>query len=175
MVTARGDLYFADAPNHHVELIDSKGNRRVVHDGIFWPRGLQASTDQSLLMVNDPHTKWIWSFHIEPDGSLANGQAFYHLETPDEASETEAEQMAFDTDGFLYVGTNLGVQVCDQAGRVNAIINPPPGSASVGNVLFAGPDFKWLYGSDGERWFRRQVKRQGAASWHPVKPPQPRL
>jgi enterochelin esterase-like enzyme/sugar lactone lactonase YvrE len=175
-VTARNDIYFADAPNHRVWMVDAKGNKRLVLDGIIvWPRGVQVSTDQSLLVVNDPHTRWVTSFQIQPNGFLTNGQAFYHLETPDEASETESASMAFDTEGFLYVGTNLGVQVCDQPGRVNMIINPPAGSDAVGTVLFGGADRQWLYVSDGERMFRRHLKRKGAESWNPTKPPQPHL
>jgi gluconolactonase len=174
-VTARNDVYFTDAPNHRVWLLDAKGDRRVVSEQIAFPRGVHASTDQSLLVVNDPQTKWVWSFQIQTDGSLTNGEAFYHFETPDESSESDAGGMTFDTEGFLYVATNQGVQVCDQPGRVVAIIGSPPGTSGVSNVFFAGPDLKWLYVSDGERLYRRAVKRQGAASWNPVKPPQPRL
>ncbi len=83
---------------------------------INWPHGVRVSTDQSLLAVNDPHTKWVWSFQIQRDGSLANGQPFYRLESRDEVTETDAGGMTFDTDGFLYVATSLGVQVCDPAG-----------------------------------------------------------
>ena len=145
----------------------------MVHDGIEWPRGVHVSTDQSLLAVNDPRTKWVWSFQVQHDGSLANGQPFYRLETPDDATGSEAGGMTFDTEGFLYVATPLGVQVCDQPGRVVAILNPP-GSAGVSNVLFAGPNMQWLYVTDGDKMYRRPVKRRGAA-WNPVKPPQPRL
>ena len=28
-----------------------------------------------------------WSFHIEPDGSLIDGQPFYHLQLPDDVSQ----------------------------------------------------------------------------------------
>jgi hypothetical protein len=41
--------------------------------------------------------------------------------------------MVFDTDGFLYFATKLGVQVCDQLGRVTAIIGPR-GSEGVSDV-----------------------------------------
>jgi len=176
VVTARNHIYFADPVNHKVWLVDASGKpRAVVSEGLNWPRGIQVSTDQSLLVVNDSHRRWAWSFQIQPDGTLANGQPFYHLETPDDIGETDAGGMVFDTEGFLYVATNLGVQVCDQAGRVNAIIGLPPGVTSVSGVLFAGPDRQWLYVADGERWFRRHVKRRGAESWNPTKPPTPRL
>jgi len=173
-LTARNEIYFADAPNHRVWFVDARGNKRVVSEEVGWPRGISVSTDQSLLAVNDPRTKWVWSFQIQSDGSLANGQPFYRLETPDDSSGSEAGGMAFDTEGFLYVATTLGVQVCDQPGRVVAIINPPHGEGLAG-VLFGGPNRQWLYATDGDRIYRRLVKRQGAVVWNPVKPPRPRL
>src|SRR5262249_14244434 len=97
-VTERNELYFTDAPNHRVWFLDAAGNRRVVQNDIGWPRAVRVSTDQSLLAVDDPHTKWVWSFQIQRDGSLINGQPFYRLETPDDSSENDPGGMAFDTD-----------------------------------------------------------------------------
>jgi hypothetical protein len=139
------------------------------------PEACHASTDQSLLAVNDVNSRWVWSFQIQPDGSLLNGQPFYRLEAPDESSEVDPSGMTFDTEGFLYVATSLGVQICDQAGRVVAILNPPLGSDGLGNVFFAGPNLQWLYATDGDKLYRRLMKHRGAATWNPVKPPQPRL
>jgi len=34
---------------------------------------------------------------------------------------------------------------------------------------------QWLHVTDGDKMYRRQVKRQGAVVWNAVKPPQPRL
>jgi gluconolactonase len=182
-VTQHNEIYAADTPNHRIWFIDAAGqdvskNMRVVTGDINWPKAVRVSTDQSLLVVNDPHTKWVWSFQIQPDGpergSLVNGQPFYRLETEDDSSETEAAGMTFDTEGFLYVGTTLGVQVCDQPGRVVAVINPP-GREGAYDVFFGGPNMQWLYVTDGDRIYRRLVKRHGATPWNPVKPPQPRL
>lgn len=48
-------------------------------------------------------------------------------------------RMAFDVQGWLYVATELGVQVCDHNGRVRAILDLPAGPVSdlkyEGNVL----------------------------------------
>jgi enterochelin esterase-like enzyme/sugar lactone lactonase YvrE len=173
-VTSRNEIYLSEAPTHHVWLADTAGHLRAVQEKINWPRGIRASTDQSLLVVNDPPTRWVWSFQIGSDGSLNNGQPFYRLETADESPETDAGGMTFDTEGFLYVATTLGVQVCDQPGRVTAIINPP-GREGLANVFFGGPDFGWLYVTDGDRLYRRHVKRRGAGPWSAIKPPQPRL
>src|SRR5260370_1239387 len=81
-VTQLTDVWFADPANHRLWFLDAEGNKRVVCTGIDWPRGVPVSTDQSLLAVNDAHDKWVWSFQIQGDGSLLNGQPFYRLETP---------------------------------------------------------------------------------------------
>jgi len=125
VVNQRGEIYFSDPEHKKVWFIDSKRDKRVVHEGIGFPNGLRLSPDQSLLLVDDSAGKWVWSFQVEPDGSLANGQPWYRLETPDESSSSGADGMAVDSDGYLYVTTRIGLQVCDQPGRVVAIINKP--------------------------------------------------
>ena len=125
-------------------------------------------------MVADARNRWVWSYQIQPDGSLAHGQAFDHLEIWDENSISGADGMTVDSDGFLYVATRLGLQVCDQPGRVNLILaKPHPGPLS--NVVFGGPDLDTLYVTAGDRVFRRPAKRHGVFPWKAVKPPQPRL
>jgi sugar lactone lactonase YvrE len=64
--------------------------------------------------------------------------------------------------------------VCDQPGRVVAIINKPqPGPLS--NVVFAGSDLQTLYVTAGDKVYRRHVRRKGTLSWAPLKPPVPGL
>ena len=58
--------------------------------------------------------------------------------------------MTVDTDGYLYVATQIGLQICDQAGRVVAIVNKPQ-DGRLTNVVFAGPDMQTLYVTAGER------------------------
>lgn len=174
VLNQRGDIYFSDPEHKQVWFIDTKGNKRVVHEGIGFPNGLRLSPDQSLLLVDDSAGKWVWSFQIEADGSLSNGQPFYRLETPDESSASGADGMAVDTEGYLYVTSRIGLQVCDQPGRVTAIINKPQ-SGPLSNVVFAGPDLQTLYVTAGDKVFRRHVRRKGTLPWAPLKPPQPPL
>ena len=82
--------------------------------------------------------------------------------------------MTVDSEGHLYVATRMGVQICDQAGRVVGIINKPQ-PALLANVVLGGADFQTLYVTAGDKVFRRPVKRKGAVSWQPVKPPMPKL
>jgi gluconolactonase len=162
--TSRNHIYYTVPPTREVWLADAPGRKRVVHKGLRWPRGVRTSPDESVLVVNDPETEWVWSFQIEPDGSLSNGRRFYRLETSGPKRETDAGGMAFDSEGFLYVATNLGIQVCDREGRVVAIIAPPGNSASA--VFFGGEGLRWLYATDGGNMWRRPVTRRGAAPWN---------
>ena len=82
--------------------------------------------------------------------------------------------MTVDSEGYLYVATDSGPQVCDQPGRVVAIIaKPQPGSLS--NAVFAGDWLSTLYATAGDKVFRRKMRREGVLPWKPVQPPVPGL
>jgi sugar lactone lactonase YvrE len=168
-VTSRNEIYFSEPPAHKVWMVDAVGHKRVVHEGINWPRAVRVSADQSRLVVDDPPTRWVWLFQIEADGSLVNGRPFYRLETGAESSETDAGGMAFDSEGFLYVATKPGVQIFDPLGRVIAIVSAP-GSEGVSSVFFGGPGLHWLYVTDGDKVYRLPVKRSGVGPWNASKP-----
>jgi sugar lactone lactonase YvrE/enterochelin esterase-like enzyme len=174
-ITQKGEIYFSDPPGKRVWFIDAKRNKRVVHEGgIEFPNGVALSPDQSLLTVADYRGKWVWSFQIQEDGSLANGQAFYGLETPDETGQSFADGMKTDSEGYLWVTTRVGIQVCDQPGRVVGIVEKPHAGA-VSNIVFAGPGKDWIYVTGGDKVYKRHVRRKGVDLTAPLKPPQPRL
>ena len=154
--------------------IDADGAKRVVDTGLRFANGVTLSPDQSLLYVADSRTHWVYSFQIEPSGSLANKQRYYHLHAPDTADDAGADGMRVDRDGRLYVATRMGIQVCDQAGRVNVIIPTPNGKVS--NLCFGGEKFNTLYATCGDRVYKRKVKVKGAQAFDPpLKPTAPRL
>jgi sugar lactone lactonase YvrE/enterochelin esterase-like enzyme len=174
-VTAKGEVYFSDPPGKRIWFIDKSGAKRVVHEGgLEFPNGVLLSPDQSKLAVADYRSKWVWLFEVAANGDLQDGAPFYRLETADEVASL-ADGMTFDTEGYLYVATRVGIQVCDQPGRVNAIISRPQATGPLTNVVFAGPELDWLYATAGDKVFRRKIRRTGVTSWKPVKPPQPRL
>lgn len=158
-VTLKNEIYFNVAPAHRVFKVEA-GQPRVVAEGIEWPRGILASSDGKLLMVSDAKSEWVWRLEIQPNGSLANRRQFCRLGLKPGAKESDASGMAFDRNGWLYVSTDTGIQVCDPAGKLVAHIDVPGGSAS--GVLFGGPGRDWMYFTDGERMYRRPVKRKGA-------------
>ena len=177
-VTAQGAVYFTEPKAHRIWLVDPTGNKRVVHEGIGLPNGIRLSPDHSLLLVADTLSRWVWSFQIQADGSLAYGVAFHRLEMEDEIEGAQmrsgADGFTVDTEGFLYVATRLGIQISDPAGRTSAVLLKPS-AQSPSNAVFAGPALDTLYVTAGEQVFRRKMKRQGVFPWKPSKPPVPRL
>jgi gluconolactonase len=154
--------------------IDPKGEKRVIDKGLIFSNGITLSPDQTLLYVADSRTHWVYSYQIQSDGTLAHKQKYYHLHVPDMAEDAGADGMRTDRDGRLYVATRLGIQVCDQAGRVNCVIPTPNGRVS--NLTFGGERFDILYATCGDRVYRRKVKVQGANAFEaPIKPAAPRL
>ncbi len=157
-----------------VWYISPKGDKRVVDTGLKFANGITLSPDQSLLYVDDTRSHWVYSYQIRPDGSLAFKQQYYHLHVPDTADDSGADGMRVDRNGRLYVATRMGIQVCDQAGRVNCIIPTPNGKIS--NLCLGGANFDTLFVTCGDRVFRRKLKVQGANAFQaPVKPAPPRL
>lgn len=155
-------------------LITSAGEKKVVDTGLKFSNGLTLSPDQSLLYVADSKTHWVYSYQIAADGSLLHKQKYFHLHSPDTADDSNADGMEVDSAGRLYVATRLGLQVCDQAGRVNCIIPTPNGKVS--NLVFGGPEFDTIYATCGDKVYKRKVKAKGAPSFlAPVKPAAPRL
>ncbi len=177
-VNAKGEIYFTEPDARRVWFINARGEKRVVHEGIPFPNGVRLSPDQSLLLVADTATRWIWSFQTQPDGSLAYGLAFHRLEMEDEVGAGQmrsgADGFTVDNEGFLYVCTRLGVQISDPAGRTSAVLLRPS-DKDPSNAVFAGPGLDTLYVTAGDQVFRRRMKRQGVFPWKLSKPPAPRL
>jgi len=155
--------------------ISPSGEKKVVDDkGLIFANGLTVSPDQTLLYVADSRSHWVWSYQIQPDGTLKYKQQYYHLHVPDTAEYSSADGMRTDRDGRLYVATKMGIQFCDQAGRVNGIIPTPNGKCS--NLCFGGPEFNVLYATCGEKVYKRKVKVIGAQHFAaPIKPANPKL
>jgi sugar lactone lactonase YvrE/enterochelin esterase-like enzyme len=173
-VGARGDVWFTEPRHGRVWHSDGDGKARVVHDGIASPGGLALSPDQSFLAVADRRSRWVWSFQVTEDGSLRHGEPFYRLETFDDPPSPSPGGMTVDTEGYLYIATSLGLQVCDPPGRVTAIVESPE-SLVPSSVIFGGPELDTLYVTAGNKVFRRRVRRHGVFPWRPVTPPKPRL
>lgn len=175
-----GNIYVTDnsgsqsnAPSK-VWLIKPNREKQIVDTGLRFANGVTMSPDQTLLYVADYRSHWVYSYQIQPDGTLAFKQRYYWLHVPDHDDDSGADGLRMDRDGRLYVATRLGVQVCDQPGRVQCILPTPNGKVS--NLCFGGENFDTLFATCGDKIFKRKLKVQGAQAWAaPNKPGAPRL
>ncbi|GIW86944.1 MAG: gluconolactonase [Isosphaeraceae bacterium] len=180
IVAHSGSIYVTSPPRDpdgpsRIWLVRPDGSTQLVDESYGQVTGMTLSPDQSLLYVADGRSHWVTSFQIQPDGTLAHKQRFFRLHRPDTPDDAGADGLEVDADGRLYVATRLGIQVCDQAGRVNAIL-PLPGGAQPTNLTFGGAGFDVLYVTAGDRVFARKLKVRGAPAFQaPIKPRPPRL
>jgi len=157
-----------------VWLILPNGEKRVVDTGLRFSNGLTLSPDQSLLYVDDTNSHWVYSYQVQPDGGLKFKQRYFHLHVPDSADDSGADGMRCDRDGRLYVATRMGIQVCDQAGRVECILPTPNGR--VANLAFGGENFDTIFAACGGEVYKRKLRVKGALPFEaPIKPAPPRL
>ncbi|HEY3135218.1 MAG TPA: SMP-30/gluconolactonase/LRE family protein [Blastocatellia bacterium] len=178
VVAHNGNIYVTNPAGGNegskVWLIKPNGDKKVVDTGLVYANGITLSPDQSLLYVADYRSHWVYSYQIQPDGSLQYKQRYYWLHEYDPVDASLADGIRVDRDGRLYVATRLGIQVCDQAGRVNAIIPTPNGKVS--NLTFGGENFDTLFATCGDKVYKRKLKVKGAQAWDaPNKPAAPRL
>lgn len=174
-VSYQGEIYVSDPANKQVWFINSNREKRVVDSGIARPNGVLLSPDQSLLLVADTAGQMVYSFQIQADGSLAHKQPYFHLHLADTATQSGADGMTVDSQGYLYVTSQVGLQVCDPAGRVNGIISRPQ-RAWLANAVFGGLALDELYVTCADKVYKRKTKAKGVLSFQaPIKPPAPRL
>ncbi|MEZ6123159.1 MAG: SMP-30/gluconolactonase/LRE family protein [Planctomycetaceae bacterium] len=150
------------------------GRKSVADEGIDFPNGIITSPDQTALTATDTHGRFCWSWRIQPDGRLIHRQEYGWLHVTDQL-KSAADGLCVDTEGRTYVATSLGVQVLDQPGRVNLIIEKPQ-RAWLSNVVFAGPERNVLYATCGDSVYRRKLNATGYdPASDPIKPPKPGL
>ncbi len=181
VVAHNGDIYLTNPPPDSSNeasklwLIRPDGTRQVVDTGaVKYMNGVTLSPDQSLLYVDDYRSHWIYAYSVQPDGTLANKQRFDWLNVADSDDQSNADGLRCDRDGLLYVATRLGIQICDQTGKVQCIVPTP--NRRVSNLVFGGAHFDTLYATCGDKVFRRKLHKTGANAWDaPNKPPKPHL
>lgn len=179
VVAQNGNIYVTDPLSvkgeaSQVWLIRPDGTKQIVDSGVRFTNGITLSPDQSLLYVADYRSHWVYSYQVQTDGTLLNRQRYYWLHSPDTEDQSYADGIRVDRDGRLYVATRLGIQVCDQAGRVQCILPTP--NRRVANITFGGAAFDTLYATCGDKVYKRRLNTVGANAWAtPIKPAAPRL
>jgi gluconolactonase len=176
-IAADGGIYVTEPGRRQLTYINPKGEKRVVDkfgDGSF-ANGVILTPDQGQLVVADSKSRSLFAYRVEPDGSLSNKQPYFALHLPALSTDGGVDGLTVDTEGRLYATSHLGLQVFDQAGRVNVIL-PKPQRAWLANVCFGGKDLDTLYVTCQDKVYKRKTKAKGVASALGAHlPPQPKL
>lgn len=161
VVASNGGIYFTDPSNRQVWYVTPKTRKkRVVAKG-FRPNGIILWPKEGTLVVTDSEKPHLWTFRIEPDGSLKHRERYYTpLVVPPGRRSPGSDGMAVDDVGRLYVATHAGLQMIDTTGRPSGTILKPQ-RRFLSNVCFGGPGFQYLYVTCSDKVYRRRVKPTG--------------
>jgi gluconolactonase len=171
-----GADYIASSKGRLFVIDDSKTRTLAIDSMLNTPFGLALTPDHTQLYVTESNSHWVWIYNIKPDGSLTNKQRYGWLHVPDTAENAHPRGIKCDRDGRVYVATNMGIQVMDQIGRVNAILPLPIHTGQPVQLCFGGPNFDILYVNCGDKIFRRKLKVKGLNDFDaPVKSTKPHL
>jgi len=170
VVTHDGLVYVSEPGEHsdqpsRIWQLKPDGTKKIVDQGLSSATGLAFATDGTLFFAAEHATQWIYSYLVQPDGTLAAKQPFFWLHMTDVPNDSGAEDLAVDTHENLYAATRMGIQVCDQQGRVRAILPLPTPCGPARSLCFGGPQFDILYVTDGTHIFRRKLNLPGFPPW----------
>jgi enterochelin esterase-like enzyme/sugar lactone lactonase YvrE len=173
LATPGGGLYVT---NNGVQPGDSgsvwfvkDGRKTQVDSGLKFATGLAYRPDQWLLSVADGHSKWAYSYQINPDGTLANKERFFWLHVPDWEDDAGAESICYAKEGPLFVATRWGIQVCADDGPTQVILPVPDRSRIIG-VCLGGRELDTLFAFCGGKIWKRKVKTHAIGSFSPWTP-----
>ena len=106
----------------------------------------------NIAMIPTTPGNTVWQYLLQ-DGQPAYGEPFYWLHNDDNSRPLDIQTITFDGKGNLWAVTSAGIQICDQNGRVRAILRMPPDVGPVNEITISG-GYVWLL-TDSLNWRRR--------------------
>lgn len=180
VVSSDGDVYYTSPKNKMIECLGSwdpkdqslgsSKSRSISLDGI---NGIGLSADQSQLFVCRFDGPFIHSFRIE-GADPVDQQAFFCAQRPTTDRSCALDGQCSAASGHLLVGTEAGLQIFDQAGRVQLILPKP--RFEDGRINYCYLHEKTLYIATRHHVYKRRIKLTGAPAWQaPANVPKPKL
>lgn len=146
----KGGLYFTDPswaeerPQQikGVYYLSAEGKLTRVISDMDKPNGLVLSPNEKYLYIVDSANYKIRRYKIGDAGKLKDLRIFAELNYKDIRQPSNADGIAMDTDGRLYVSYRFGVGVFDENGTHLGTIKTPEGPS---NLEFAGAQMNELF------------------------------
>lgn len=142
------------------------GMKSRVDNGIKFATGMTYRPDQWLLSVAEGHSKWVYSYQINDDGTLTNKERFFHLHVADWDDDAGAESVCYSIEGRQFVATRSGVQISADDGPTQVILPVPDGSRVTG-VCLGGKDGDMLFAFCGNRIWKRKIQQHAMGAFTP--------
>jgi gluconolactonase len=142
------------------------GNKTLVASGLKLATGLAYRPDRWLLSVADGRSKWAYSYQINADGTLGNGERFFWLHVPDWEDDAGAESVCYAREGPMLVATRWGIQVCADDGPTQVILPMPDRGRPVG-VCLGGREMDTLFAFCGDKIWKRKVRIHAVGAFTP--------
>lgn len=179
LVKSDGSIYFTDPPYGLPNFFTDK-RKELDYSGVFMikngkvqliskdlggPNGLAFSPDEKFLYVTNwdirdiHHTKTLWRYEVQPDGTLKNGKVFFDWNFTED--EEALDGMKVDRSGNLFVSAPGGVCILSATGKLLGKIVTPERPAN----MAWGEDGKTLYFTAHSSLYQIRVKTGGKFSW----------
>ncbi|MGC3972176.1 MAG: SMP-30/gluconolactonase/LRE family protein [Pirellulales bacterium] len=142
------------------------GKKQKVDSGIKFATGMTYRPDQWLLSVAEGHSKWVYSYQINDDGTLTNKERFFHLHVADWDDDAGAECVCYSLEGRQFVATRSGVQISADDGPTQVILPVPDGSRVTG-VALGGTEKDVLFAFCGKKIWKRKIQQHAAGAFSP--------
>jgi gluconolactonase len=145
-----GGIFFTDPGEgarrpHAIYYVNPSGAVTLATDNLGGPNGLVLSRDEKTLYAVDSQSEYVFTFDVQPDGTLTNRKNFARLKGVLKTGNTMnngIDGMTIDDDGRVYTISNAGIEVFTSRGEAVGVI-PLPIKAQ--NLAFAGTDGKTLF------------------------------
>ncbi len=165
-----GSLYVTsngDKPNSPGTLwLIKDGKKTQVDTGIKFATGMAYRPDQWLLSVAEGHSKWVYSYQINDDGTLANKERFFHLHVADWDDDAGPESLCYSLEGRQFIATRSGIQISADDGPTQIIL-PVPDRSRVTGVAIGGPEKDTLFAFCMNKIWKRKILQHASGAFSP--------
>jgi len=174
-----GTVYFTDPP-YGLPNFFTDSRKEVDYSGVFMikngkvsvvskdlggPNGLAFSPDEKYFYVTNwdirdiHHTKTLWRYEVNTDGTLKNGKIFYDFSFTED--DEALDGMKVDKQGNLFVSAPGGLWILSAEGKLLGKIVTPERPAN----MAWGDDGKTLYMTAHTSLYKIRVTTGGKFSW----------